>query len=296
MRYEGHNGQITIDAGNVVITREGALARTQFLKDSRWLVPFQALSGVRFEDANRLHNGRFRILILDQQPPAYKVGEVGGDEVIFTRKHREEFAGLRDELQRIIDSNREQGVDFSALVVAPPPQSRLEATQNRVENLDAQQMNLGARSAGVDITGALFVGTSHDSGRNAIVALYPDRIERVQAKSRASLSRARQEVEITPVRAISSVQTKKDGALYTKVFVYASGNNIEFKFTHGDANRFRSIVTEQLTAGPATQSAPAALAAPTVDVADQLTKLAALKAQGILTDEEFAAQKAKLLA
>jgi hypothetical protein len=36
--------------------------------------------------------------------------------------------------------------------------------------------------------------------------------------------------------------------------------------------------------------------APKPDIADQLTKLDALRARGVLTDAEFAAQKAKLLA
>jgi hypothetical protein len=45
---------------------------------------------------------------------------------------------------------------------------------------------------------------------------------------------------------------------------------------------------------PAPAQAPAAPAAP--DVASQLTQLAGLKAQGILTQEEFDAQKAKILA
>lgn len=47
------------------------------------------------------------------------------------------------------------------------------------------------------------------------------------------------------------------------------------------------------------QAQPEAPAAPvsagTEDVAAQLEKLADLKAKGVLTDEEFAAQKAKLL-
>ena len=43
------------------------------------------------------------------------------------------------------------------------------------------------------------------------------------------------------------------------------------------------------------EPAPAAAPAPAVDVAGQLKELAALKDQGILTEEEFAAQKAKLL-
>jgi Short C-terminal domain len=40
---------------------------------------------------------------------------------------------------------------------------------------------------------------------------------------------------------------------------------------------------------------PPAAAAPVADPIEQLQKLAALKDQGILTDEEFAAQKAKIL-
>ena len=45
---------------------------------------------------------------------------------------------------------------------------------------------------------------------------------------------------------------------------------------------------------PLAAPAPAA-AAPTADPIHQLKELADLKAQGILTDEEFAAQKAKIL-
>lgn len=47
-------------------------------------------------------------------------------------------------------------------------------------------------------------------------------------------------------------------------------------------------------AAPAAAAAPAS-ATPEVDISDQLRKLAALRDDGILTDEEFAAQKAKLL-
>jgi hypothetical protein len=48
---------------------------------------------------------------------------------------------------------------------------------------------------------------------------------------------------------------------------------------------------------PAAPAPPAAAppAAPAADPMEQLTKLAALKQQGLLTDEEFATQKAKLL-
>jgi Short C-terminal domain len=44
------------------------------------------------------------------------------------------------------------------------------------------------------------------------------------------------------------------------------------------------------------QPAPAQVAAPAPDPIEQLQRLADLKSQGILTDEEFQAQKAKILA
>ena len=49
-------------------------------------------------------------------------------------------------------------------------------------------------------------------------------------------------------------------------------------------------------APPPPPAAPAAPAAAPVDVTAELMKLADLKAAGVLTDEEFAAAKAKLLA
>lgn len=50
------------------------------------------------------------------------------------------------------------------------------------------------------------------------------------------------------------------------------------------------------TAPPPQAPPPQAPPAPQVDVVAQLKELAELKDQGILTEEEFAAQKAKLLA
>jgi Short C-terminal domain len=61
-----------------------------------------------------------------------------------------------------------------------------------------------------------------------------------------------------------------------------------------DAAAYQDQQAAQTAAAAAPPAAPAA--APAVDVATELQKLADLKAQGILTEEEFAAQKAKLLA
>jgi len=53
----------------------------------------------------------------------------------------------------------------------------------------------------------------------------------------------------------------------------------------------QQAVASQMAAAPA----PAAPAAPAVDIVAELQKLAALKDAGVLSDEEFAAAKAKLL-
>ncbi len=61
-------------------------------------------------------------------------------------------------------------------------------------------------------------------------------------------------------------------------------------------NQQRMMQQQAMQQQPVQQQAPAQ--APAVDessIIDQLKELAALKEQGILTDEEFAAQKAKLL-
>lgn len=57
----------------------------------------------------------------------------------------------------------------------------------------------------------------------------------------------------------------------------------------------RRWANEEQQQAPQSEAASAQPAPGTEDVAAQLEKLADLKAKGILTDEEFAAQKAKLL-
>jgi hypothetical protein len=67
------------------------------------------------------------------------------------------------------------------------------------------------------------------------------------------------------------------------------------KYAEQDAN---AAAQEQAPAPQPAAPEPAAAPAPApqVDVVSQLKELAALKDQGILTEEEFAAQKAKILA
>jgi hypothetical protein len=57
----------------------------------------------------------------------------------------------------------------------------------------------------------------------------------------------------------------------------------------------QQLAAQQAAAAAAPPPPPAAPAAVTGDLVEQLTALGALRDQGILTEEEFAAQKAKIL-
>ncbi|MFL5921129.1 MAG: SHOCT domain-containing protein [Gaiellaceae bacterium] len=77
---------------------------------------------------------------------------------------------------------------------------------------------------------------------------------------------------------------------------YHAGKRVE-QGREADYDRDARIaeLEAQQAAAPPQQAAPPPQAAPQTDVVEQLQKLAELKQQGILTDEEFTAQKQKLL-
>jgi Short C-terminal domain len=70
------------------------------------------------------------------------------------------------------------------------------------------------------------------------------------------------------------------------------------RYAERDQQEYEAAAYEQQQAEQAAAAAapPAAPAAAAPDMAAELQKLADLKASGVLTDEEFAAAKAKLLA
>ena len=88
----------------------------------------------------------------------------------------------------------------------------------------------------------LFQGMSHEHGRNAMVTLYPNRIERTKKRSRASFSKAHQDFEVTPIKSVTSVSAEKDGMRRTKVTVYAAANAIDFRFEHAEAHAFKDAI------------------------------------------------------
>ena len=173
-------------------------------------------------------------------------------------------------------------------------QAKAQARDEKTAELKAKLTEQTAPLRAALPAGALFTGKSHDPGRNAVVTLYPDRVERVKEKAIGSWSKANQDHEVTPVKSISSVQATKDG-FRTKVTVYATGNEIVFRFDHQQAAAFRDALMP-LVLGGAAPPPPAAPVAPAgASPADQVRELAALRDEGLLSNEEFDAKRRELL-
>lgn len=109
----------------------------------------------------------------------------------------------------------------------------------------------------------LFRFTSHISGKNPIVEIYEDRIEweRVGGvsggKAAAAVMTMGMSLAVTgirnnrdsrtqmiPMRSVTSVSTRRDGALYTIVQVMVPGDTIEFRTSHAEASRAKSVITQ----------------------------------------------------
>jgi len=177
-------------------------------------------------------------------------------------------------------------------------------------------------------TTPLLTFTSHIAGKNARVEIWPDRIEweRPRGISAAKITagvmtagmsmlatgvkNGKTGTEMIPIKNVSSVTTKRDGFLNTIVQVITSGNTIDFRVSHDEAKNVRALLQQLILGGveaattpvaaPPAQApapapvAPAAPAAP--DLGAQLQQLDSLRQAGILTQEEFDAKKAEILA
>lgn len=176
----------------------------------------------------------------------------------------------------------------------------------------------------------LYQFKSHIEGKNADVSIFADRIEwsRKGGVSTAKVlgaamtagmslvatgvSKKGANSEMIPVKSLTSVISERDGLRFWKVTVTASGNSIDFRCDRSEADEVKRLLTQLMVGShpaqvkasastvPASVSAPivpppAAAPAATSGIAEELKKLAELRDAGILTDEEFASQKSKLL-
>ncbi len=106
---------------------------------------------------------------------------------------------------------------------------------------------------------ALMTFTSHIAGKNATVSIYPDRIEWDQ-KGRLTATRMLTGAalvghgrkgggsEMIPIRAISSVTTKKDGMVNWAVSIITSGNTIDMRVSKPEAEEVKATLTRLMLA------------------------------------------------
>lgn len=88
--------------------------------------------------------------------------------------------------------------------------------------------------------------------------------------------------------------------MFGSLTIYASGNKEKFEYAdkgllRGFADFLRAKISTQKSQSSLVPT-PAENPSSTMSVADELEKLAGLRDRGIITNEEFSAQKAKLLA
>lgn len=158
------------------------------------------------------------------------------------------------------------------------------------------------------MSGPLMEFTSHIEGRNAKVAIYDDRIEWgrggwhppggataavLTGGASLLLPGKRRDTNVIPIRQIQGVTTHRAGMRYTVVKVATAADTVEFHVSRAQAEEVKATIMRLMLGGNAPAATPSS-AAP-ASVADELAKLVQLRDSGALTDEEFTAQKAKLL-
>lgn len=173
----------------------------------------------------------------------------------------------------------------------------------------------------------LFQVVSHITGKNAVVRLWPDRIEweRARGVSAGKLTAGvmtggasllltgvkggKDAYEMVLLKNVTNVSNRKDGMPYHAVDVQtASGgavNTVSFRVNREEATQFRVAILDAMQALQAQANAPvvvrvaaaeATATAPSSDLGAQLQQLAGLRDAGILTEAEFSAKKAEILA
>lgn len=87
---------------------------------------------------------------------------------------------------------------------------------------------------------------SRIEGKNADVAIYRDRVEWSVTKAGRKRTHS---AEMMPLKAVSSVTSKKDGLAFTKVVLVASGNTVEIRLSHAQADEAKGLLQRLMLGG-----------------------------------------------
>jgi hypothetical protein len=323
VKYEGDNGQIEIRERELVITREGFRARAAFGKNtSERRIPLEALSGVNMKEATRMMGGWLQLLFGGEEPTELSTGTAGSNAntITFAHKKRDTFRELHARLLAIVNENSEAGIDPGNVEwdqvsgqrgrfdERASPEWAEKKAQERLAQAEASGLRPDIAEASTRMKGTQFgakreIKKLHEhlhqgeqvvnlaagtyDGKQGIVALTDQRLLFVFHGLTGHA------VEDFPLlEGLTNVQTKA-GMVSGDLTVYAAGKSTVIKSIYkDDLKELADALRQRIATGK--QTTPPAPAAP-LDVADELAKLAVLRDQGVLTEDEFASQKAKLL-
>jgi hypothetical protein len=211
---------------------------------------------------------------------------------------------VRNMPQSIVRPGAAQSVDRSLSQWVPPLNSQqwADALKAAAAQPRPQSKQLESAIRAVSHRGGLraWLFGFDETGQTMLVLIFPDRIMMMECRDSGHVtSFAFGDIDPIPI------QIQRDaGGTISRLTI--SGTCFH-RLTPSDAAASFVAVAAQLPwiavtevsntmLGSHLQTSPQGLvAAPRLSVADELTKLARLKADGVLTDDEFAAQKAKLL-
>ncbi|MFC4223535.1 SHOCT domain-containing protein [Lysinibacter cavernae] len=175
----------------------------------------------------------------------------------------------------------------------------------------------------------LYAVTSHISGKNAQVRLWPDRIEWERARGVSAgkvalatmtagasmlatgIKGGKDGFDMVLLEHVTNVSNRKDGMLYHLVEVQTSSgaavNTTAFRVSRDEAAEFRQAIITAMQAQKASShptvnvnvaqvAQSTAVSQSTPDFAGQLRQLAELRDAGILSELEFETKKTELLA
>jgi hypothetical protein len=334
VRFEGDNGQLEIHDRELVITREGFRARAAFGKNTpERRVPVDALSGVELKEATRMGAGWLQLSFGGEQPAELSKGTAASNAntITFQHKRQAQFRELRERLLAMIEENSAAGIDAgqvewdrvsgqvgrfdkraaAAAGKASQPgeegsQAAEQAFQERLAKAEADGLRPDIASASARMgtqTGAkreiknldqylhegeqvALLGAGTYEGKHGIVTLTDQRLLFLFH------GRLGQAVEDFPLERIDNVKTKM-GLVQGDLTVFSAGKSTVIKSIYkDDLQRLADSLRQRIAGG---SQPPQAVTATPVNVADELAKLATLRDQGILTEDEFLTQKGKLL-
>ncbi len=166
----------------------------------------------------------------------------------------------------------------------------------------------------------LYSFTSHIDGKNAKVEIWPDRIEwerKAVSGGKVALGLITlgastlvtgvrgKNTDMIPIRSVSAITSKKGLGLNTVVIVATAAGAVEFRTSHKEAEQVKTLVQRLMLEASAPQvvvqqaapePTPATLTPAAPDPTAQLQQLKGLLDADVLTQAEYDAKKAEILA